>query len=158
VHGNGFCKELWLPTVDDVTKRLRATGDVRLEFVALDLPNHGDSAAIEFPLDWYMHVCRACVCVRACVSKVMHIRWKFGKVVAEVVQKLGYRQGQQRRDTLIGLGHSLGAAALLMAQARFTLSPHPSPIALRLAYVRALIAASLVLSRSCNRAPLTRRW
>lgn len=100
VHGNGFCKELWLPMVDDVAERLRSSGSrlaagaTRIDFIGLDLPNHGDSQAIPFPLDW----------------------WKFGKVVLEVVHTLGYRQRQHKQDTFIGLGHSLGGATLLMAQ------------------------------------------
>jgi pimeloyl-ACP methyl ester carboxylesterase len=58
VHGNGFCKELWLPMVDDVAERLRSSGSrlaggaTRIDFIGLDLPNHGDSQAIPFPLDW----------------------------------------------------------------------------------------------------------
>jgi hypothetical protein len=80
VHGNGFCKELWLPMVDDVAERLRSSGSrlaagaTRIDFIGLDLPNHGDSQAIPFPLDWSVPspwasvvcVC-ACACACACV-------------------------------------------------------------------------------------------
>ena len=42
----------------------------------------------------------------------------------EVVHKLGFRQRQHKQDTFIELGHSLGGATLLMAQAHFLSHSH----------------------------------
>jgi len=96
VHGNGFCKELWLPVIDDCIRGLRSLPAApppprSVQFVALDLPCHGDSQPISSPLDW----------------------WKFGEVILEVVHKQGYRK---QHSVMIGVGHSLGGAVLLMAQ------------------------------------------
>jgi pimeloyl-ACP methyl ester carboxylesterase len=79
-HATGFCKEVFRPVVAELVDLVPA-GDV----IATDQRGHGDSGAIDPPLDW----------------------WDLGRDLAAVVD------GAQG---LVGIGHSGGSAALVMAE------------------------------------------
>lgn len=47
VHANGFCKELWLPVIEGIGRRLPAFG-----WAAIDLRGQGESDRSEPPYEW----------------------------------------------------------------------------------------------------------
>jgi pimeloyl-ACP methyl ester carboxylesterase len=86
-HANGFCAALWAP----VAERLRQ----RFHVVAMDARGHGDSSKPE---------------------GAAHYAWpRFGEDAAAVAQRLLAEQGGGR--VALGLGHSFGGTALLVAAA-----------------------------------------
>ncbi len=79
-HGTGFCKEVWVPVIDELAQRISGW-----TAIAFDQRLHG--ASQEFPpdFDW----------------------WHLG---ADVLAVIGDRR------SVVGIGHSAGAAAIAMAE------------------------------------------
>lgn len=90
-HATGFCKEVWRPAVAE----LRELG-VEASALAWDARGHGSSPALESPVTW----------------------WTFGRDLAALIAALPGETGFT--GDLIGVGHSMGGATVVMAE---TLSP-----------------------------------
>jgi pimeloyl-ACP methyl ester carboxylesterase len=84
-HATGFCKEVWLPVVEELTKLSRAP----FRWAALDFAGHGDSRPLPDSADW----------------------------ATFAPQDIAAALAPLRRDApqVIGVGHSMGGAALLLA-------------------------------------------
>jgi len=105
-HGAGFHKEQWEPTMDDLYKLLdhRSNGSIKIrEIWSIDCPNHGDAAVLnEEELEWgYSHVFGWDEYARA-VHAFLTGRGK-GIPVDFSTRKL------------VGIGHSIGAVALILS-------------------------------------------
>jgi len=85
-HATGFCKEVWGPVVEELTKFARAP----FRWAALDFAGHGDSRALpgEGPADWQA----------------------FGRDVDAALAQL-----RKDSSVVVGVGHSMGGAALLLS-------------------------------------------
>ncbi|KAF9037381.1 alpha/beta-hydrolase [Hymenopellis radicata] len=99
-HGTGFHKEQWEPTIDELYRR----GGLNIREVwTLDAPNHGDSALLNYDtLKWgYQHV----------------FRWgDYGRSVHAFLTGLGTGVNVDfSKRRLVGIGHSMGAVALLLS-------------------------------------------
>lgn len=79
VHANGFCKETWIPLLEELDGPRAVTIDQR---------GHGDSGTSDLPFDW----------------------WDLGRDVVAVLECV------ETGSDLIGIGHSSGGAALVMAE------------------------------------------
>jgi len=89
-HATGFCKEMWDPIIEDLRKKY----NISLPITSLDLRGHGNSV-LEGP--------------------PFNLNWKdFGDDVLAVAKFLRSKHPSKK---LIGVGHSKGAASLLMAEA-----------------------------------------
>ncbi|KAI9017354.1 Alpha/beta hydrolase fold-1 [Gaertneriomyces semiglobifer] len=97
VHGNSMCKETWEPVI----RKLFASpigGRIRAAY-ALDVRNHGDSAVLNKDV--------------AIQNQLHHFDWSDGaRDVLEVANFI--REGCEKNDVLVGLGHSFGGAQLLL--------------------------------------------
>lgn len=80
-HATGFCKEVCIPIVDELTG---ITPEFRA--LALDMRAHGDSGVPPKPFSWW-------------------------DVAGDIIELVGAERGR-----VIGVGHSSGAAALIMAE------------------------------------------
>eukprot|EP01063_Lacrimia_lanifica_P021670 TRINITY_DN2917_c0_g1_i1.p1 TRINITY_DN2917_c0_g1~~TRINITY_DN2917_c0_g1_i1.p1 ORF type:complete len:312 (+),score=95.85 TRINITY_DN2917_c0_g1_i1:41-976(+) len=89
-HALGFCRHVWFPVWD----RLAAAAECEMRFVALDLTGHGDGKPGTLPWDW----------------------GEYGKDVLEAAETVGVR-GASPPSVVVGVGHSMGGAAVLAAAA-----------------------------------------
>jgi len=88
-HATGFCKEMWEPIIEE----LRTKYNVLLPITTMDMRGHGDSVLDGPPFQ---------------------LHWRdFGNDVLAVSK---FMQKQYPKTKLIGVGHSKGAASLLMAE------------------------------------------
>jgi pimeloyl-ACP methyl ester carboxylesterase len=87
-HANGFCKEVWRPVVEELSKVARAP----FRWIALDFSGHGDTAK----------------------AVPASGRWE-EFAVDDIVSVLKEFQGDSRY--VVGIGHSLGGAGLLLTEA-----------------------------------------
>lgn len=87
-HGTGFCKEVWIPVIDDLADRISGW-----TAIAIDQRLHGHSRGFPPDFDW----------------------WHLG---ADVLAVLDVVAGGR---PVIGIGHSSGGAAIVMAE---VLRPH----------------------------------
>jgi len=83
-HATGFCKETWLPVVEELAKLTRAP----LRWIAMDFSGHGDSRPLPCdPPEW-------------------------GEVFAgDIMATL--EEFRDEASVVVGVGHSMGGAALL---------------------------------------------
>jgi pimeloyl-ACP methyl ester carboxylesterase len=108
VHGAGFCRQVWEPLI----RRLRASpllGTGEVSFVAIDLPYHGVHGDASAPARVYYE---DGVKDRPRVSHPGNdwVSWSSAAVYKAVL-------GLQRPNgVVIGIGHSMGAAALWRAE------------------------------------------
>lgn len=96
-HATGFCKETWLPVVEELAKLTRAP----LRWIAMDFSGHGDSRPLPCdPPEW-------------------------GEVFAgDIIETLEeFRDGA---SVVVGVGHSMGGAALLHSSLQQGTSPFAS--------------------------------
>jgi pimeloyl-ACP methyl ester carboxylesterase len=90
-HANGFCKEVWLPVVDELGV-LMSRRERRVDWLLADLPGHGDRST----------------------SNLRDATGWIDSMAADVAgHARAHMAGSPRR---IGVGMSLGGAALLIAQ------------------------------------------
>ncbi|PCH37587.1 alpha/beta-hydrolase [Wolfiporia cocos MD-104 SS10] len=110
-HGTGYHKEQWEPTIEHLYEHLAGQSPVRVRDVwSIDCPNHGEAAVLnEQTLRWGYHIFNWEEYARA-----VHI----------------FLTGQGRgidvdfsKRNLIGIGHSMGAVALILCS---TFSPKPA--------------------------------
>mmetsp|Transcript_60324 Transcript_60324/g.127746 ORF Transcript_60324/g.127746 Transcript_60324/m.127746 type:complete len:323 (+) Transcript_60324:74-1042(+) len=94
-HANGFCKEMWFPTLDDLSRKL--PDHLAYDSLLMDLTGHGGSRDrtnnFPRPLQWEHFTCTD---------------------VLEAVDTLPKRSGGGPR--VVGVGHSLGGAGLVYAE------------------------------------------
>lgn len=110
VHGAGFCRQVWQPLV----RRLRASpllvGAGEVSFVAIDLPFHGVHGDASAPARVYYED------GAKDRPRVSHPGNEWVSWSSAAVYKAA--SGLQRPDgVVIGIGHSMGAAALWRAEA-----------------------------------------
>ncbi|EKM56754.1 uncharacterized protein PHACADRAFT_141668 [Phanerochaete carnosa HHB-10118-sp] len=110
-HGAGFHKEHWEPTLEHVYERLKepenAFGVKVREAWSIECPNHGDAAVLnEDALTW---------------GYLPTFSWEeYARSIHAVLTGLG--QGIDvdfSRRRLVGVGHSMGAIALMLADTYF---------------------------------------
>lgn len=97
-HANGFCKECWHPLLEDM--QVRADSDEDVDALCLDLAGHGSSAPFALPVE--MDVLGKSV----------------SSALAEcLASEAAGAQGHGPQTTrIVGVGHSIGATALLNAE------------------------------------------
>ena len=89
-HANGFCKEVWRPVVEELSKIARAP----FRWIALDFSGHGDTAkAVKMGDKWADYA------------------------VHDIVTVLKEWQGDS--SYVVGVGHSLGGASLLLTELQY---------------------------------------
>ncbi|KAJ2843503.1 hypothetical protein J3B02_005244, partial [Coemansia erecta] len=105
-HANGFHKEMWEPTLERLFSQQNSIWSIA-KAVAIDGYNHGDSAILNRKLidkedfsPWFMHA----------------------RDILAVVRQLREEQQSKQKDSLdgpqciVGIGHSWGAASLLLSE------------------------------------------
>ncbi|KAF9269513.1 hypothetical protein L218DRAFT_890089 [Marasmius fiardii PR-910] len=105
LHGTGFHKEQWEPTIDDLLALVEARGNqVRIrEIWSIDAPNHGDAAILnEETLSW---------------GYDLSFRWEdYGRATHSLLAGLGKGIDTDfSKHRLVGIGHSMGAVSLLLS-------------------------------------------
>mmetsp|Transcript_8991 Transcript_8991/g.11934 ORF Transcript_8991/g.11934 Transcript_8991/m.11934 type:complete len:406 (+) Transcript_8991:244-1461(+) len=121
-HCNGFCKEVWLPVIEDLSRLMQETFSQKvpvekqiapkaapmIRYVALDFLGHGQSAPLV--MDEHLPTWRE--------SLVPSLR--------EVLQEKVYLTENERSNSdlkrpwnAIGVGHSLGGTGLLMHELKY---------------------------------------
>ncbi|KAJ8080484.1 hypothetical protein PM082_017317 [Marasmius tenuissimus] len=105
LHGVGFHKEQWEPTLGDTIKLVDENGKqlkIR-EIWAIDAPNHGDAGVLnEETLSW---------------GYEQSFRWEeYGRATHSLLAGLGKGIDTDfRKHRLVGIGHSMGAVGVLLS-------------------------------------------
>ena len=92
VHANGFCKEVWLPVIDELAEACRDVEKGRIECLLTDLPGHGDRSTSDLG---------------------DAVRW-ISTMAKDIESRAHSHVTSSNRR--VGIGMSLGGAALLIAQ------------------------------------------
>ncbi len=114
-HGTGFHKEQWEPTIEELYRR---AGVPIREVWAIDAPNHGDAALLNYEtLKWgYQRVCEDTILTLGSLLDVtfISVRWgDYGRSVHAFLTGLGTGVNVDfSKRRLVGIGHSMGAVAL----------------------------------------------
>ncbi|KUG02250.1 hypothetical protein AM587_10009477 [Phytophthora nicotianae] len=103
-HGAGFCKEIWAPIIRHMQQSALLQNPVGVEFVSVDLPFHGSN--------------RDNSVVAQVDEKGPHVTHPANNAIA--VASVALLQTAERLNSggrpVIGIGHSMGAAALWKAE------------------------------------------
>ncbi|ESK96126.1 hypothetical protein Moror_7267 [Moniliophthora roreri MCA 2997] len=108
-HGTSFHKEQWEPTIEELWSLVDSNGN-RLhirEVWSIDAPNHGDAAILNEE--------------RLSVGYQPIFRWEeYGRVIHSLLMGLGKGIDTDfSKHRLVGVGHSMGAASLLLSMNYF---------------------------------------
>eukprot|EP00042_Codosiga_hollandica_P029640 m.165721 g.165721 ORF g.165721 m.165721 type:complete len:351 (-) comp53124_c0_seq7:102-1154(-) len=109
-HATGFCKEVWMPVIEDLLFSLQGSDRVTsLELAVLDFNGHGDSREMSTnPLLWPENN----------VQDVMSVLKSWDELVPAPAHSHSLPQSQQSlgASQVIGIGHSMGGGTLLNAE------------------------------------------
>lgn len=124
-HGTGFHKEQWEATIEELCGVVALNSGVAIrEFWAIDSPNHGDSAVLnEKVLRWGYHERCECIMtlhfVTTSAKGTSVVGWEeYARTIHLFCT--GQGTGLPSREyfkghNLVGIGHSMGAIAVLLS-------------------------------------------